>query len=106
MGEEIKKTGNEALRRWQEKMPRFFKVLMNIFICIGGAVITVHIAFNQLGIVAHEWWTDIEPLVLGISLGGAFVCKFTCDGGFREKSIEKILPKDVVKTLKEVLKEL
>lgn len=89
MGEKIKKTGNEALRRWQEKMPKFFKVLMNIFICIGGAVITVHIAFNQLGIVAHEWWTDIEPLVLGISLGGAFVCRFTVDGGFRDKQIEK-----------------
>lgn len=90
MGEKIKKTGNEALKRWKEKMPKFFKVLMNVFICIGGAVITVHIAFNQLGIVEHEWWTDIKPLVLGISIGGAFACKFTCDGGFREKSIDKI----------------
>lgn len=90
MGEQIKKTGNEMKERWQQKMPKFFKAMMMIFICIGGTVVSIHVAFGLLDITAHEWWTEAEPLVLGISIGGAFSCKFTCDGGFREKVMEKM----------------
>lgn len=63
--------------RWKAEMPKFFKVMMRIFASIGTAVITIHITFDQLGIAAHEWWTEAEPLILGIAIGGCCVCKLT-----------------------------
>lgn len=96
MGEIIKSTGNEAVKRWHEKMPRFFKFMMKVFVCIGTSVIGIHIGFSKLGIVADEWWTEIEPLILGISIGGAIVCKFTVDGGFRDKAMEKFTSKNTI----------
>lgn len=77
MGQTLEAWWKVCRNRWKAAMPKFFKVMMKIFACIGGTVITIHIAFNELSIVADQWWTEIEPLILGISLGGAFVCKFT-----------------------------
>lgn len=70
-----------AVDRWKEHMPRFFRVMMKVFACIGGSVISIHIGFNELGITPDEWWTEIEPLILGISIGGCFACKFTAEKG-------------------------
>lgn len=65
--------------RWKTNMPKFFKVMMKVFECIGGAVVAIHIGLGQIGITPHDWWTNAEPLILGISIGGCFVCKFTSD---------------------------
>ena len=67
--------------RWKKAMPNFFKNMMKVFACVGGTAIAVHIAFNELGITPHEWWTDMERYIVGISVGGSFACKFTVEKG-------------------------
>lgn len=88
MGEEIKKTGNEAVRRWQEKMPKFFRWMMYLCGLIAGTTIVVNTFFVNFGIQPHEWWTDLCPYLTGVPIGMMFAAKFTCDGGFRDKSME------------------
>ncbi len=90
MGEEIKKTGNEALKRWQEKMPKFFRVVMWICALISGTALAVNTAILAAGAQPHDWWVEIFPYLIGVPAGAMFVCKFTCDGGFRDKSIGQI----------------
>lgn len=88
MGERIKHC--ELVERWRKKMPKFFRRVMWLCICIAGTATGVHVYFNHFGITPHEWWTDILPYVTGIPVGAAIACKLTVDGGFRQKQMDKI----------------
>lgn len=90
MGEMIKNTGNEAVKRWHEKMPKFFRWMMYLCGLVAGTTLCVNTFFNMSGIVPHDWWRDICPYLTGIPIGAMFAAKFTCDGGFRDKSMDKI----------------
>ena len=90
MGEAIKETGNEALKRWQEKMPKFFRRIMWLCICIASTATAVHLYFTHFGIQPHEWWLNVLPYLTGIPFGMAFMAKFTVDGGFRDKTMDTI----------------
>lgn len=90
MGEKIKRTGNEAVERWQQKMPKFFRYIMWVCVLICGTATAVHVFFTQFGITPHDWWLDILPYLTGIPFGMAFMCKFTVDGGFRQKQMDNI----------------
>lgn len=96
MGEEIKSTGNEAVKRWQKKMPKFFRMMMWICALISGTALAVNTAILAAGAQPHEWWQEIFPYLIGVPAGGMFICKFTCDGGFRDKAISQntVLDKD------------
>ena len=96
MGEAIKNTGNEALKRWHEKMPKFFRWMMYASAFIFGMALAINTSLNMAGAQPHEWWIDIYPYLIGVSVGVMFCAKFTCDGGFREKTISHntILDKD------------
>lgn len=97
MGEKIKKTGNEAVRRWQEKMPKFFRWMMCLCALISGTALAVNTAVLAAGAQPHEWWVDVFPYLIGVPAGVMFCAKFTCDGGFRDKTVERhntILDKD------------
>lgn len=84
MGERIKKTGNEAVERWHLKMPRFFRLLVVLCCCTVGTAFGVNTMLNMTGAVAHEWWTDIYPLLIGVPTGMAIVCKLTVAGGYKD----------------------
>lgn len=77
----IKEIWGTARLRWKKAMPNFFKKMMTVFALVGGTAITVHIAFSELGIQPHEWWEELERYIVGISVGGCFVCKFTVERG-------------------------
>ena len=97
MGEQIKETGNEAVKRWQEKMPRFFRSLMILAIGVITTASAIHFGLPALGAEHSEWWPEVYKYTIGVCIGVAVASKFTCDGGFREKQIEKhntILEKD------------
>jgi hypothetical protein len=87
MGEQIKQTSNEAVERWHKKMPRFFRWMMYLCGLVVGTAVAVNTFFNSFGIQPHEWWTDILPYLTGVPFGMMFAAKFTCDGGFRDKSM-------------------
>jgi hypothetical protein len=84
MGVRIKHTGNELKERWVLKMPRFFRGLVIICACIVGTAFGVNTMLQMTGAVAHEWWTDIYPLLIGVPTGMAIVCKLTVAGGYKE----------------------
>ena len=90
MGEEIKKTGNEALKRWQEKMPKFFRVVMWICALISGTALAVNTAILAAGAQPHDWWVEIFPYLIGVPAGMGFCCRFTVDGGYRDKAMGQI----------------
>ena len=90
MGEIIKQTGNEAVERWRKKMPKFFRHVMWLCVLVAGAATAVHVYFTQFGIQPHEWWTDVLPYLTGVPIGMAFCCKFTVEGGFRDKQMDKL----------------
>ena len=90
MGDEIKKTGNEALRRWQEKMPKFFKRLMTLAISIIVTASAIHFGMPLLGAEHSEWWQEVYRYIIGVCIGVAMASKLTCDGGFRDSKIDKI----------------
>ena len=90
MGEVIKKTGNEVVGRWQKKMPKFFRWMMYICAFVAGLALSVNTAITLGGGTTHEWWNDLYPYLLGVPAGAAFCAKFTCDGGFRDKSMDKL----------------
>lgn len=77
-----------ARARWEKTMPDFFRKLTYVFALIGGTAIAAHVAMTTFGITPHEWWLDISPYIIGGSAGGAFVCKFTVNGGFRGEKID------------------
>lgn len=90
MGEVIKQTGNEAVERWHKKMPKFFQRIMWLCILVAGMATTVHVYFTQFGIQPHQWWNDVLPYLTGIPIGMAFLAKFTVDGGYRNKQMDKL----------------
>jgi hypothetical protein len=63
--------------RWQNHMPVFFRRMMWVCGLISGTAIAIHETFTQFGIQPHEWWSDIEPYLIGGPIGAMFVCKFT-----------------------------
>ena len=96
MGGQIKKTGNEIKERWQQRMPRFFYWLMVIAVGVGVTATAINIYIPATGGTLHDWWVDIYPIIAGVCLGVAIASKFTCDGGFRDKSIEKFTGRTVL----------
>lgn len=97
MGEELRKTGSEAVKRWQQKMPKFFRWMIYLCAFISGIALTVNTSIIAAGAQPHEWWSDIFPYLIGVPAGVMFTCKFTVDGGFRDKALDRhntILGKD------------
>ena len=90
MGETIKNTGNEAVRRWHEKMPKFFRIVMYLCGMVAGMTVAINTAFASFGITPHEWWTDVCPYLIGIPVGMGFCAKFTVDGGMRDKTMDSL----------------
>lgn len=90
MGEAIKNTGNEAVKRWHSKMPRFFRWMIYACAFVAGLALSVNTAITMGGGTPHEWWNDIYPYLLGVPAGMAFCCKFTVDGGMREKALDNL----------------
>lgn len=90
MGEAIKNTSNEALKRWQEKMPKFFRFLMMIAVGIATTASAVHFGMPALGAEHSEWWAEVYRYTIGICIGVAVACKFTVDGGFRDNQADKM----------------
>ena len=97
MGETIKQTSSEAVERWKGKMPKFFRWLMTLAIGVITTASAIHFGLPALGAEHSEWWPEVYKYTIAISIGIAVSSKFTVDGGFREKQIEKhntILEKD------------
>ena len=94
MGERIRKS--ELIGRWHERMPRFFHRLMVAAVGIGTTVTAINIGIPATGGTLHEWWVDFYPYIFGASIGVAIASKFTCDGGFRRKSIEQLTGRTVL----------
>ena len=90
MGETIKQTSSEAVRRWHEKMPKFFRWLMTLAIGVITTASAIHFGAPALGAEHSEWWSEVYKYIISSSIGVAAVCKFTVDGGFREKQSDKI----------------
>lgn len=101
MGEQIKKTGNELKERWTQRMPRFFRQIVVLCACIVGTAFGVNTMLNMTGAVAHEWWSDIYPLLIGVPTGMTIVCKLTVAGGYKDIDPDRltrhnrILDKDI-----------
>ena len=49
MGEQIIRTGSEAVERWHQKMPRFFYWLVVIACGIGGLAVAINFGLLALG---------------------------------------------------------
>ena len=94
MGEMIKRTGNEAVKRWHEKMPRFFHTLMMLAVGIGTTASAIHFGLPALGSEHSEWWPEVYKWICGICIGVAVSSKFTVDGGFRQKQADKMTSYD------------
>jgi hypothetical protein len=91
MGEQIINTGNEAVKRWHQKMPRFFYWLVIVACGIGGTAFAINSGVPALGGTLDEWWTDIYSYIIGASIATVFVCKFTVAGGYKKIDPDKIL---------------
>ena len=95
MGEAIKNTGNEAVKRWHAKMPRFFYWLVVVACGIGGLAVAINTLIPATGGVLHEWWVDIYPYIFGGCIGVVGACRFTVAGGYKEIDPDKVLQGDV-----------
>lgn len=95
MGETIKNTGNEAVKRWHAKMPRFFRQIVKLCACI----IVTSFGINEIMEIGHatphEWWTYIYPLLLAVPFGMIAICKLTVAGGYKEIDPDKVLQGDI-----------
>ena len=91
MGEQIIKTGNEAVQRWHQRMPRFFYWIVVIACGVGGCAFAINNGIPALGGTHAEWWPDAYRYILGACIGIVFVCKFTVAGGYREIDPDKVL---------------
>lgn len=94
MGEAIKKTRSEAVRRWHEKMPRFFYWLVVVACGVGGTAFAINSGVPALGGTLHEWWTDVYSYIIGGCIGVIAVSKFTVAGGYKEIDPDKVLQGD------------
>lgn len=90
MGDIIRKTGSEAVERWHQKMPKFFRGIVIICAC----VIVTAFAVNQIMVIGgaepHEWWRDAYPLLLSVPTGMIVVCKLTVAGGYKNIDIDAL----------------
>ena len=84
MGEQIKKTENEMIGRWHQKMPRFFYWLVVIACGIGGLAFAINTGVPALGGTLDEWWTEWYGRILSGCIGVVFACKFTVAGGYKK----------------------
>lgn len=78
--------------RWHNAMPRFFKRMMWVCGLISGSALAAHEALAVAGIQPHDWWTDIEPYLIGAPAGVMFACKFTQSYDKDGKPLEKEIP--------------
>lgn len=90
MGKRIRYTGNELKERWTQKMPRFFRQLVVLCVCIVGTAFGINTMLQMTGAIPHEWWTDIYPLLIGVPTGMAIVCKLTVAGGYKDVDPDKL----------------
>ena len=67
----------EVLKRWHNKMPKFFSRICWVCSLVSGTALAVNAAILAAGVQPHEWWSDILPYLVGIPAGMAFVAKFT-----------------------------
>ena len=81
MGQTVKAWWKVCKDRWKSAMPKFFKVVMTICALVGGTAIAINTAFQALGVTPHDWWNDILPYIIGFSVGGGFIAKFTKERG-------------------------
>ncbi len=91
MGEQIRNTGNEIKGRWMGKMPRFFRRLVVICICIIVIAFSINSGVPALGGTLHEWWGDIYTYILSACIGIIVTCKLTVAGGYKEIDPDKII---------------
>ena len=91
MGEQIINTGNEAMKRWHQKMPRFFYWLVVIACGIAGAAFAINTGVPALGGTLDEWWTEWYGRILSGCIGVVFACKFTVAGGYKKIDPDKIM---------------
>lgn len=96
MGEIIKNTGNELRERWMQRMPRFFRGIVIICACIVGTAFGINTMLTATGAVAHQWWNDIYPLLIGVPTGMAIVCKLTVAGGYKEIDPDRLTRGNII----------
>ena len=90
MGEQIINTKNEAVDRWQQQMPPFFRRIVIVCACVAITAFTVNIALQTAGAVPHQWWTDAYPLLIGVPIGMIVVCKLTVAGGYKKIDVDAL----------------
>ena len=83
MGEQIKRTGNEIVERWHQKMPRFFYWIVVVVSCIVSTAFAINTGVPAMGGTLPEWFTDIYSHILTCGIGIIAVCKFTVAGGYK-----------------------
>lgn len=96
MGERLKRTGTEARKRWSQKMPRFFRQLTVLCACVAGTAFGINTMLAMTGAVAHEWWNDVYPLLIGVPTGMAIVCKLTVAGGYKDIDPDKLTHGNII----------
>ncbi len=96
MGERLRRTGSEARKRWSQKMPRFFRQLTVLCACVAGTAFGVNTMMVMAGAVAHEWWNNVYPLLIGVPTGMAIVCKLTVAGGYKDIDPDKLTQGNII----------
>lgn len=91
MGESIKKTGNEVVERWHQKMPRFFYWIVVIVCSIIATAFAIHSGVPAMGGTLPEWFTEIYSHILTCGIGIICVCKLTVAGGYKKIDPDKVL---------------
>ena len=91
MGEQIIKTGNEAVQRWHQKMPRFFYWIVVTVCGVLGTAFAINSGVPAMGGELPEWWSGIYSHILTCGIGIVAVCKFTVAGGYRDIDPDKVL---------------
>lgn len=90
MGETIRQTGSEAVKRWQERMPRFFQRIVILCAIVVVTAFTVNTALTVAGAEPHDWWRDAYPLLIGVPIGMIVICKLTVAGGYRDINLDPL----------------
>lgn len=90
MGETIRQTGSEAVKRWQERMPRFFQRIVILCAIVVVTAFTVNTALTVAGAEPHDWWRDAYPLLIGVPIGMIVICKLTVAGGYRDIDLDPL----------------
>lgn len=90
MGETIRQTGSEAVKRWHERMPRFFQRIVILCAIVVVTAFTVNTALSVAGAEPHDWWRDAYPLLIGVPIGMIVICKLTVAGGYRDIDLDPL----------------